>query len=50
MMNQPADTVQGDQERDAALTKVTKLDSEQLVLREVVNECDRLLKGVKAVK
>jgi len=42
-----ADIAQADRERDEALAKVTALESELAVLREVVTERDRLLQDVR---
>ncbi|MFX2610912.1 DNA-binding protein [Enterobacter mori] len=45
-----ADIAQADRERDEAQTKVTALESELAVLREVVAERDRLLQDVRALR
>ena len=45
-----ADIAQADRERDEALAKVTALESELAVLREVVAERDRLLQDVRALR
>lgn len=45
-----ADIAQADRERDEALAKVTALESELAVLREVVAERDRLLQDVRELR
>lgn len=45
-----ADIAQADRERDEALAKVTALESELAVLREVVAERDRLLEDVRELR
>lgn len=45
-----AGIAQADRERDEALAKVTALESELAVLREVVAERDRLLQDVRALR
>ncbi len=45
-----ADIAQADRERDEALAKVTALESELAVLREVVAERDRLLQDVRKLR
>ena len=45
-----ADIAQADRERDEALAKVTALESELAVLREVVAERDRLLQEVRELR
>ncbi|HII0648348.1 TPA: DNA-binding protein [Salmonella enterica subsp. enterica serovar Yopougon] len=45
-----ADIAQADRERDEALAKMTTLESELAVLREVVAERDRLLQDVRALR
>ncbi|EBR4458220.1 hypothetical protein C2478_20215 [Salmonella enterica] len=45
-----ADIAQADRERDEALAKVTALESELAVLREVVAERDRLLQEVRDLR
>ncbi|HIE9814671.1 TPA: DNA-binding protein [Klebsiella pneumoniae] len=45
-----ADIAQADQERDEAQVKVTALESELAVLREVVTERDRLLDEVRGLR
>lgn len=45
-----ADIAQADQERDNALTRVTQLESDLAVLREVVAERDRLLAEVRELR
>ena len=45
-----ADIAQADRERDEALAKVTALESELAVLREVVAEHDRLLQDVRELR
>ncbi|ELR8757080.1 DNA-binding protein [Escherichia coli] len=42
-----ADIVQADRERDETQAKVTTLESEQVLLREVVTECGRLLQYIR---
>ncbi|HAF4865916.1 TPA: hypothetical protein G9F10_004061 [Salmonella enterica] len=45
-----ADIAAADEERDAAQARVTQLESELAVLREVVNERDRLLQEVRELR
>lgn len=45
-----ADIAQADQERDEAMTAVSRLEIELAVLREVVAERDRLLEEVRALR
>ncbi|WP_323612619.1 DNA-binding protein [Pectobacterium versatile] len=45
-----ADIAQADAQRDEALIRVTQLESELAVLREVVTERDRLLDEVRALR
>ncbi|WP_337993713.1 DNA-binding protein [Pectobacterium carotovorum] len=45
-----ADIAQADAQRDEALTRVTQLESELAVLREVVTERDRLLDEVRELR